>query len=271
MISKEEKAKIRNEEIYRQEVRMELDAKNSESQPKKKYNALEVVGKIAEVSKSLILTFLLVALVFIGWRDILPKLKESFRRGEIDAIDIGILSIKMKQQIEKAMLEIDQIDVPITEVAGFESILEKGSTDFLEEVKSKLQRDELRTIDILLLIESKRYSGKILSEYIATLGTKFVVFGGLESFGWIDAAIFVAQLKAYETYSYLGLRTSILGIKDDFVTTDKTVKEVLKKMADLHYENIAVLDSDSNFRFIVNRGDLVSQLLSSVILAQEGK
>jgi CBS domain-containing protein len=156
----------------------------------------------------------------------------------------------------------------VSEVAGYESILEKGSMELLVEVRSRLSEQGAATIDNLKVVQGHEYVAQVLNAYIATLGIKFVIFdagGALD--GWVPASTFAAQLQP-NPYTYDRLRAEILGIRTERVPADASVREVLDVMAEKHLDNIAVIDAEGAFQFMANRGDLLTELIGSALLSE---
>lgn len=163
----------------------------------------------------------------------------------------------------------ERIDISVEKVGGYRDFVEKSSYSVLEDVRQQLQRDPRRRIDVLLVTSGKRYDAQLLARYISTLGIRFVVFERDGRFdGWLDAGMFNAQLPTQEqSLAYDDLRSGLLGIHTDRVAPDASALAVLRTMDDARSEFVAVVDDD-RFRFIAERGGILSRLMTSALLAR---
>jgi CBS domain-containing protein len=155
-------------------------------------------------------------------------------------------------------------------VGGYKEFVEKSSFMVLEKLRRQLHNSPTQRIDVLLITSNKRYSIKLLSSYVSTLGIRFIVFQKQGAFdGWMDTGLFNSQLPTQDNaWSYDHLHSRLIGIRQDSVTSDTSAVEVLKAIDKGNTENIAVVDNDK-FRFIVNRGNILSKLLTATLFKNE--
>lgn len=178
--------------------------------------------------------------------------------------------------------EISQLsfnNISVQAVGGAGGVIRKGGLSELEEIRRDLRENPSRTIDTLLITDGIRYSVRMLKQYVSTLGLKFVVFQKGDQFeGWINAGSFIAQLPSEEQItdnpeinivSYEVLKRNIVGIRDNKVTPDTTVMEVLQKMRELHVDALPVVGDDGRWQFFTIRGDILSQLITSVLIEED--
>lgn len=158
------------------------------------------------------------------------------------------------------------LDISIDSVGGYEEFVEKGSEQLMNQVKARLQQRGTQRIDVLVISSDKYYAGKLVIEYIKSLGIRFVVFqkNGLFD-GWIDASSFSPQISPYEDYPYSKLRDEIVGVTDASASSGETAIEVLRKMESLKVNSIAIVE-DQKFRFITDRVSILSKLITRALV-----
>jgi len=267
VLPEDQRERLRAEESYRRAIREDLEPPQRTDQGG---GLLATAKQAAEVAKSLALTGALVVVVLVAWQDLLPAVRASLADGRVEQVEVmGLFSFRVSEQLQQTVGTTGRFSMSVSEVAGYESILEKGSMELLEEVRRRLSEQGAATIDNLKVVQGHDYVAQVLNAYIATLGIKFVIFdAGGDLDGWVPASTFAAQLQP-DTYSYDRLRTEILGIRTERVPADATLGEVLEVMAEKHLDNIAVVDADGAFKFMANRGDLLTELIGSALLPDE--
>lgn len=158
------------------------------------------------------------------------------------------------------------IDLSMESVGGYQDFVEKSSYGVLERLRTQLHDAPTQRIDVLLVTAGKKYSTKLLSSYVSTLGIRFIVFQQQKQFdGWMDAGLFNSQLPTRDSaWTYQKLHEELIGIRRDSVLPSASAVEVLKAIDQSNSENIAVVD-DGRFRFIANRGNILSKLLTATL------
>ena len=167
--------------------------------------------------------------------------------------------------------DLSQSDLSIRSVGGAEGIVRKSSQHELFLLKQQLKKNPLTTINTLLVPDDIQFSVKLLKDYIATLGLKYVVFQKDGKFdGWISASTFVAQLpRSDAALSYTRLRNQLVGINHQSVNLEQPAREVLEQMQTLRIDSLPVVDESGRWLFFVNRGEILARLMTSVILQQK--
>lgn len=160
-------------------------------------------------------------------------------------------------------------DFSIDALAGEEMMVEKGSEGMLLKLQDQLRNEEIKSIDILKITNNKTYYRELLLKYISTLGIKHVVFIKDGEFdGWIDSSVFSGQLLVVndERFNYPDLKNFLAGISTKSISPKTKTSEVLAKMKNAGQNNIAVVEN-RKFRYIINKQDILTALVSSTILA----
>ncbi|MCK4827897.1 hypothetical protein KA005_69855, partial [bacterium] len=182
---------------------------------------------------------------------------------------------------ETPVTKLAQKDLPIEAIGGGQEsgVIEKASTELLYTLKNNLRNFPLQKMDVLLVTDAKSYSSDALEKYIASLGVRFILFQKSGKFdGWIDSGKFAGQLRAgifarellpKQTYSYNELTSRIEGVSKEYLNATDTAFEVLKKMQSLYVDNLPVIDANKNFMFFINRGEILSALMTTIILEEE--
>lgn len=164
------------------------------------------------------------------------------------------------------------VDMSVESVGGYESFIEKGSYAFLNNLRERLLADPNYRIDVMVIKSSKRYSSKLLSSYISMLGIRFILFEKETIFdGWVNAGVFVSQLPPEDSVlTYSSLREGTLGVSLYQVASSENAIETLKFMSKTKSDSVAVLE-DLKFKFMVDRGTIVSRILIESISFSERK
>jgi hypothetical protein len=239
---------------------------------------LSTYARLADIVKSLILSIFLIVVLIVGCIFLLPEAILSMQNARLSDINLGLVSFKI---LDKSIAQLGSPNITVSGAAM--TVVDKGSPQFLGEVKSKLLRDSSSTIDALKIVQGKQYNMGVMANYISTLGIKFILFedptqSGGKFDGWIEAGSFVAQLDiprpyinspGYESsrlYNYAFLRSTLVGIKKTAVKAGTKASDVLKLMEANHTDNVAVLSNDGDFQFMANRGELLSKVVSIALL-----
>jgi hypothetical protein len=169
-----------------------------------------------------------------------------------------------------AINEVSVKNVSIEGMEGSGLAVEKGSMEFLHRLKSDIKKNKLRKIDVLYIQRGKQYSVKLLKKYIVDLQVKFILFQNRSKFdGWIGSSFFVGQLPNEEAIiDYEALKIDITGIKMHHALITDSAKVVLQKMEKLGVDSLPILDKNK-FKFFSNRGDILSRLMTTLILEEK--
>lgn len=182
----------------------------------------------------------------------------------IQEITVGPVSLKLRESITA----FAPPSIPIEAVGGNATMLEKGSLVTLRETLSFLQSTKNARIDVLTIVPQKRYSGDLLQKYISVLNIKFIVFKTDKLEGWIDSSSFSGQIKSWKIYTYDDLKDEIIGINNEYVVKSASTMDVLRKMQELHIDNIAVVNDNRKFEFMASRNDVLSKVLTSALVSE---
>ncbi len=199
-------------------------------------------------------------------REIYKVLLDSMKAGRSIKVG-GFLELgELARDTRISQLSFDNIS--IEGVGGSEGVVRKGSVSYLEKLQEDLRQNPSRRIDTLLITDDISYSPELIRKYIGTLGLRFVVFQKNDRFdGWISSTTFVAQLTGQEgMLSYSDLRSGIIGISMESVQSSATAKEVLQMMQEMHVDSVPVLDANDRWLFFANREEILSRLMSSILI-----
>jgi CBS domain-containing protein len=192
---------------------------------------------------------------------------DGLRNMTIQSLSIGPFTLNL---LKEDIATFAPRNITLEAVSGPAMVLEKGSPELLEQAKARLQSTKGARIDVIQIVPGKLYSGELLQRYISLLSARFVVFQSQASKleGWIDASGFAAQLVRHRTYRYEDFVREIVGISDDKTDEASTAKNALEKMQTAHLDNLAVVDTNGRFKFMVSRQDILSKVVTSIVLAQ---
>ncbi len=199
-------------------------------------------------------------------REIYKVLLDGMKAGRSLKVG-GFLELgELAKDTQISQLSFDNIS--IEGVGGSEGVVRKGSVSYLEKLQEELRLNPSRKIDTLLLTDDISYSADLIRRYVSTLGLRFVVFQKRGKFdGWIYSNAFVAQLRESERLmSYSDLRSSIIGIRDEYVSSNETAKAVLQLMQELHVDSVPVLDANDRWLFFANREEILARLMTSILI-----
>jgi len=206
-------------------------------------------------------------------------LEEVIEKGR--SLEVGSFFKLGESARETPVAKLAQKDLPIEAIGGGQEsgVIEKASIELLYTLKNNLSSSPLQKMDVLLVTDAKIYSNDALEKYIASLGVRFILFQKLGKFdGWIDSGKFAGQLRAgifarellpKQIYSYTELKLIIAGISKEYIKATDTAFQVLKKMQSLHVDNLPVIDANKNFMFFINRGEILSTLMTTIILEEQ--
>lgn len=167
--------------------------------------------------------------------------------------------------------KLSQDNISIDKIGGGGGVVRKGSEAQLTSLQKELEKNPTKTINTMLINNNIYYSVKLLKDYVSTLGLKYVVFQKNGVFdGWIMSGAFVAQLPANnQTLDYYELKDQTIGIRDQSVNPTDNARDVLWKMQDLHMESLPVVDEGGKWLFFANRGEILSTLMTTLMLENE--
>ncbi len=194
----------------------------------------------------------------------LDGLRKRLTPENIEILSVGPISLTLKKDIAT----FAPTNITLEAISGPAAVLEKGSPELLEQVRARLQSTKGARIDVILIVPGKRYSGELLQRYISLLNARFVVFQSTKLDGWVDASGFGAQLEPHRTYGYEDFMRETLGVSRDITDKASTAKAVLEKMQTTHLDNLAVVDASGRFQFMASRQEILSKVVTSVVLAQ---
>lgn len=172
-----------------------------------------------------------------------------------------------------AIGELSLPDLPVARVGTSSGVVRKGGSAQLEAIQQELEDNPGRSIDTLLVPDGITYSIPLLKEYIGTLGLRYVVFQHDGRFdGWLPAGPFVAQLpEGRQSIGYDELRATVFGVSPESVEPTASTREVLERMQALHLDSLPVVDAEGRWLSFANRGEILSQLLSALLLEKTGR
>ena len=155
--------------------------------------------------------------------------------------------------------------------SGNSAAIEKGTYAYLDEVKRQVKRDPAIKLDTLIIKKGPTFYYPAIKEYVGSLGLQYVVFINSGKFeGWMDSSVFVAQLQGKKTVQYDDLIRNIAGIRNYSVRPDDSVKVMLDKMDKYKSSSLPVVDKDNQWKFFVNRGEILARLLTRMMFSKNG-
>ncbi len=149
-----------------------------------------------------------------------------------------------------------------------EVVTRKGGSSMLKKLQDKLKSGEIKHIDILEINNQIYYNRDLLLKYVGTLGIKQIVFikdGKFE--GWMESSLFSSQVfnDTRRDFDYNHLIENLSGIEKTTVSPTEKTNVVLELMISERLESIPIVENN-NFRFFVNKGDILATLVSNAIL-----
>jgi CBS domain-containing protein len=189
------------------------------------------------------------------------------------SIEIGGFLKLGEKATETEIKDLSLNNISIEGIGGAEGVVRKGSQSSLDRIQEELANAPEKIINTLLITDDiEIYSVTLLKEYVSTLGLHYVVFQERGKFvGWMTADLFVAQLPSEiedREVRYAALRT-MKGIRKYYVEPGTSAKEVLVKMQELHIDSIPVVDENKRWLFFANRGEILANLMTSILLSKE--
>jgi hypothetical protein len=193
----------------------------------------------------------------------------------------GFLELGQKAS-ETEIGQLGFANLKIEAIGGPAEAVSKESLSALDRLRQEIKAAPNRRIDTLRVDDGRIYSSTLLKDYVSTLGVRFIVFEAGGNFdGWMDAGIFVSQLAllrpgaspgelAQANLSYAEIRSQMAGISKESALPSDSAKQVLQKMQKLHIENLPIV-KDNHFVFFANRGEILSNLITSYILEPGGQ
>ncbi|GAB4379568.1 MAG: hypothetical protein Kow0042_29090 [Calditrichia bacterium] len=166
-------------------------------------------------------------------------------------------------------------NLSIEAIGGAAGVVRKGSRSALRQLQEELANSPTKTLNTLLLPDDIRFfSVKLIKEYVSTLNLQYVVFQeGGKFAGWMTSGSFIAQLPEdpqQDILNYDDLK-NMVGINQNFVLPGISARKVLEKLQELHIDSIPVVDQEGRWLFFANRGEILSQLMTSLILSAENE
>jgi hypothetical protein len=154
---------------------------------------------------------------------------------------------------------------------GDDEMITKGGTAKLYELQEKLRNQVIKHIDVMAITNNLHYSKEMLLKYVAVLGIKQIVFIKNGKFdGWMESSVFTGQVFNFHvnSFNYTDLMDNLAGIEKSKVNPQTKTDEVLKFMKQEGLENVPVIE-DNQFRYFVNKSDILATLVSNAILASD--
>ena len=167
-------------------------------------------------------------------------------------------------------LSDNSMSLRIDELGSSNSVaVEKSTYEYLSEVKRQVKQNPAIKLDTLIIKNGPTFYYPALKEYVGSLGLQYVVFIKRGKFdGWMDSSVFVAQLQGKKTVHYDELVNTIAGIRKYSVRPDDSVKVMLDKMDKYKSSSLPVVDKDNQWKFFVNRGEILARLLTRMMFSK---
>lgn len=146
------------------------------------------------------------------------------------------------------------------------NMLVKKSTD--DQLKKLiLQNKDKSAFETLVLESGRNFSTSLLKTYVNQLGIKTIVFVDNGRFeGLIDSKLLTSQLIQDDgIYSYDTLKGFVVGINKSWLKENNTVLEVLHVMNAKNLSELAIVSSNREISYIVQRESLIAKLVASII------
>lgn len=158
-------------------------------------------------------------------------------------------------------------NLTIDAVGGPSGVVRKDSGAYLDRLQADLEKNPSRAIDTLLLVDGTVFSVDLIRQYISSLTLQFVIFTSNGEFdGWMKSSVLMAQIPPdVETLTYSELKSNLVGIRNEFVTSDASAREVLLRMQELRVDSLPVLGPDGQWLFFANQGQVLSRLMTGLL------
>ena len=165
----------------------------------------------------------------------------------------------------------EAIDLSVDSVGGYDEFVGQGSYALLDQIHRQVVSGQRRAIDVLMITNDRYYSSRLLRDYIATLGIRYIVYTDGGRFdGWTKSSLFAGQVPTHDkTLNYSQLRHDISGVLAETVGPGKSAGAVLQTMQEKALDALAVVDQSGEFRFIVEREAIVAKLVTNLLVLNE--
>lgn len=234
-----------------------MDAKTASS-----HDVIGTIGRCIDTLRDALLTALIVFGIFVLW-DLWPQIKKQLDTGQIDALTLGAVSIKLGSE---TVASFQSSNLTINAIGGSADVLEKGSLQDLAQAEIQ----GAGRIDLLGVSSGHQYSGDLLLAYMSRLAPKYVILRNADALdAWIDASLFAAQLRPHESYSYEALSSTIHGLRRESIAKTATARDALETMQKLHLDHLPAVDDNHRFQFMLSRDDILAKVVTSVVLAPQ--
>lgn len=179
-----------------------------------------------------------------------------------------------------SIAELSLNDVPLEVIAnrepGVSRGVTKGGVQRLSALQSEIENNPDKVINTLLITDNiNRYSIELLKEYVSTLNLPYVIYLKRGQFdGLLRSQHFIAQLPTPEEARVRNLRIDYKrlrgykGVSMNKALPTATAKEVLELMQEWHTELLPVVDENEKWLYVVNREDILSNLMTSLLVSK---
>lgn len=223
-------------------------------------DVIGTIGRCIGVVRDGLLTALIVVGMIILW-NLWPEMKRQLTKSTIESVTLGVVSIKLGAD---KVASFQPNNLTMEAVGGSSEILEKGSLQDL----TQAQIQGAGRIDQIGVSGGHVYSGDLLLAYISRLAPKFVIFRNSDKLeAWIDAGLFAAQLNNHDSYPYERLVGTIRGLRRETISKGATARDALDAMQKLHLDHLPAVDDGQRFQFMLSRDEILSKVVTSVVLA----
>lgn len=177
--------------------------------------------------------------------------------------------IKIGEQVKQTTIQsFAPQNSTIEAIEGQSIMIEKGGSQALRSLQTKLKSGTIKQIDIMNIVNHKYYYKEMLIKYISTLGIKYIVFTNNGKFGgWIESSVFSSQLlmNPQESYSYDELKSLLVGIKEESISPKMKTGDALNFMKKNGLAATAVIEN-KKFKYFINKSDILTSIISSTLL-----
>ncbi len=171
---------------------------------------------------------------------------------------------------EISTLNLGDISISLAEHDYEEWVIDKGDESLIEKLRQESEVHGGRPVDVMILKRGIRYSSEVLQKYVNLLGVKYILFMGDGEFeAWIPTGLFLGQLHQRQTYPYDALKQEIIGLRQDSALPTASASDVLMLMQQKKTDSLAIVSSDGNYLFMVNKQDILAKLVAAMILSNQ--
>lgn len=179
------------------------------------------------------------------------KIGERARTTEISKMGLGDISVTLEDHDYE------------------EWVIEKGNESLIYTLREESEKHGGKPVDVMILKRGIRYSSVALEKYVNLLGVKYILFMGEGEFdAWIPAGLFMGQLRTRAIYTYDELKNEIIGLRKEYAYPSATANAVLKQMQEAKTDHVAVITESGKYMYMVSKQDILSRLVSAMILQQ---